>query len=78
LAAYSESELIGWCNLVKLDSFYSSKIMLNVAIAPAFRGRGIGSNLVRTVLKRALLLDQVRLEIEVDARETRAVSFLRS
>jgi ribosomal protein S18 acetylase RimI-like enzyme len=67
--AVAEGEVVGWCDLTPKDRpVYAHAGVLGMGLLPPFRGRGIGTRLMTTVLAAARRARLHRVELTV--RET--------
>ncbi|MBV8850606.1 MAG: GNAT family N-acetyltransferase [Methylobacteriaceae bacterium] len=75
LVALSDSELVGWCDILPKDRpIYAHVGVLGIGILPAFRGRGLGAALIQAALDEASKRGIVRVELTVRAENTRAIA----
>ena len=69
--AVAEGEVVGWCDLTPKDRpVYAHAGVLGMGLLPPFRGRGLGTRLMTTVLAAARRARLHRVELTV--RETNA------
>jgi ribosomal protein S18 acetylase RimI-like enzyme len=64
--AIAEDEVVGWCDVIPMTRpIYAHAGVLGVGILPRFRGRGIGTELIRSALAAARTLGLHRVELTV-------------
>ena|ERR1035438_1072892 len=62
----NDSTLIIGFAIVRLDDVYP--YMWNIAVDPAYQGRGVGGNLLREIIKRYTLAKQKQITLHVNAQ----------
>ena len=64
--AVSAADVVGWCDVTPKDRpVYSHAGVLGMGLLPRFRGRGIGTNLIRSALATARIVGLHRVELTV-------------
>jgi RimJ/RimL family protein N-acetyltransferase len=72
--AVSAGEVIGWCDVLpKERPIYAHTGVLGMGILPPFRGKGVGTRLIRTTLAGASALGLHRVELTVREHNTNAI-----
>ena len=72
--AIAEGNVIGWCDIVRSERpVHVHCGTLGMGLLPSFRGRGIGTNLIRTTLDEARYKKLERVELTVHADNERAI-----
>jgi len=73
--AVAEGEVIGWCDLTPKDRpVYAHAGVLGMGLLPPFRGRGVGTRLMTTVLAAARRARLRRVELTVRETNTSAIA----
>ena len=72
--AIAQEEVIGWCEVERRKGVEAHSGLLNVAIVPGFRGRGLGRKLVTFALEEARQTGFVRIDLWVHADNARAIA----
>jgi RimJ/RimL family protein N-acetyltransferase len=73
--AMALGEVVGWCEVERDKGPANAHCgTLNIAILPAFRGRGLGFKLISTVLQQARRAGFVRIALWVHADNARAIA----
>jgi ribosomal protein S18 acetylase RimI-like enzyme len=73
LVALDEGRVVGWCDVLPMDRPIMRHCgVLAMGLLPAYRGRGIGEQLMRQALSAARELGLSRIELSVRADNTRA------
>lgn len=68
LVARCEGRVIGWCDVLPVHGEARAHVgMLGIGLLPAFRGRGIGAQLMRATIARAWARGLTRIELAVRA-----------
>jgi ribosomal protein S18 acetylase RimI-like enzyme len=71
--AVSAGEVVGWCDVTpKERPIYAHGGILGMGLLPQFRGRGIGTNLIRSALAASQTIGLQRVELTV--RENNAIA----
>lgn len=72
----SGEEVVGWCDVIPMTDrpVYSHTGVLGVGLLPPFRGRGIGSELMRQTIAGALAGGLTRIELTVRAGNENAMN----
>lgn len=74
--ALVEERVIGWCDILPIDRPTMAHTgILGVAILAEFRGRGIGTALIRAALERARTAGLTRIELTAREPNRRLVPF---
>jgi RimJ/RimL family protein N-acetyltransferase len=77
-AAVAAGEVVGWCDVIpKERPIYAHSGVLGMGLLPAFRGRGIGTALIRSVLAAAERNGLHRVELTVRERNEGAIALYR-
>ena len=72
--AISAGEVVGWCDVTpKERPIYAHGGVLGIGLLPRFRGRGIGTNLIRSTLAATRTIGLHRVELTVRENNTRAI-----
>ena len=72
--AVSAGEVVGWCDVTpKERPIYAHGGVLGIGLLPRFRGRGIGTNLIRSTLAATRTIGLHRVELTVRENNTRAI-----
>jgi ribosomal protein S18 acetylase RimI-like enzyme len=72
--AVSAGEVVGWCDVTpKERPIYAHGGVLGIGLLPRFRGRGIGTNLIRSTLAATRTIGLHRVELTVRQNNTRAI-----
>jgi RimJ/RimL family protein N-acetyltransferase len=73
--ALAEGEVVGWCDIRRhFFPALAHRGTLGMGIIPAYRGRGLGSRLIRTTIEQAQRAGFVRIECDVRADNARAIA----
>jgi ribosomal protein S18 acetylase RimI-like enzyme len=73
LVALDEGRVVGWCDVLPVDRPVMRHCgVLGMGLLPAYRGRGIGEQLMRRALSAARKFGLSRIELSVRADNTRA------
>ena len=73
--AVAEGEVVGWCDLTPKDRpVYAHAGVLGMGLLPPFRGRGVGTRLMTTVLAAARRARLHRVELTVRETNTSAIA----
>jgi len=73
--AVAEGEVVGWCDLTPKDRpVYAHAGVLGMGLLPPFRGRGVGTRLMTTVLAAARRARLRRVELTVRETNTSAIA----
>ena len=73
--AVAEGEVVGWCDLTPKDRpVYAHAGVLGMGLLPPFRGRGVGTRLMTTVLAAARRARLHRVELTVSETNTSAIA----
>ena len=73
--AVAEGEVVGWCDLTPKDRpVYAHAGVLGMGLLPPFRGRGVGTRLMTTVLAAARRARLRRVELTVRETNTPAIA----
>ena len=73
--AVAEGEVVGWCDLTPKDRpVYAHAGVLGMGLLPPFRGRGLGTRLMTTVLAAARRARLRRVELTVRETNTSAIA----
>jgi ribosomal protein S18 acetylase RimI-like enzyme len=76
--AVSAGEVVGWCDVTpKERPIYAHGGVLGIGLLPRFRGRGIGTNLIRSTLAATRTIGLHRVELTVRQNNTRAIELYR-
>jgi RimJ/RimL family protein N-acetyltransferase len=74
LVALAEGRVVGWADILPKDRPIHAHVgVLGVGLLPEFRGKGLGTALLRRVLEQ-VCKKYVRLELTVRAANTRAIA----
>ena len=77
--AIAEGEVVGWCDLTPKDRpVYAHAGVLGMGLLPPFRGRGIGTRLMTTVLTAARRAGLHRVELTVRESNTSAITLYKT
>ena len=72
--ALSAGEVVGWCDVTpKERPVYAHGGVLGMGLLPQFRGRGIGTNLIRSVLATSRTVGLHRVELTVRENNESAI-----
>lgn len=74
LVATSEGQVVGWCDICREPDFASHVGVLGMGVLKAYRGRGIGTDLIQAALRLAQAQRFKRVELEVYASNTTAIA----
>jgi len=75
LVALDQGRVVGWCDVLPMDRPVMRHCgVLVMGLLPAYRGRGIGEQLMRRSLSAARELGLSRIELSVRADNTRAAA----
>lgn len=73
--ALSDQEVVGWCDIVRSGvETHSHCGVLGMGVLPAYRGRGIGRDLVAHAIEAAWRRDFLRIELGVRESNVAAIS----
>jgi len=73
--ALDGTNVVGWCDVIISDrETMNHGGMLGVAVLDAYRGRGLGARLMRSVLAAARSRGLVRVALQVRADNARAIA----
>ncbi len=72
--------VVGWCDVIPNRSrvIYSHCGTLGVGLLPAFRGKGIGRQLMRRAIDAAFTLGMTRIELTVRENNINAIALYKS
>src|SRR5262245_31698309 len=74
LVALAEAAVVGWCDVTPLPFEGMRHVgRLGMGLLPAYRGQGLGRQLLREVLRRVFAKDLLRVELEVFVSNVAAV-----
>jgi ribosomal protein S18 acetylase RimI-like enzyme len=77
--AVAEGAVVGWCDLTPKDRpVYAHAGVLGMGLLPPFRGRGIGTRLMTTVLNAARRAGLHRVELTVRESNTSAIALYKA
>lgn len=77
--AIEDETVIGWCDIVpKAGEFFSHIGVLGIGILAEHRGKGIGKELLRKSIEKAVAGGLEKIELEVYASNVRAVSLYKN
>ena len=72
--AVSAGDVVGWCDVTPLDRpSLAHRGVLGMGLLPQFRGRGIGTKLIRSALAAARAFGLHRVELTVREHNTGAI-----
>jgi RimJ/RimL family protein N-acetyltransferase len=75
LVALDGEHVIGWCDVIRnTGEFNTHSGSLGMGLLPNYRRRGLGRDLLRATLAKTWPLHFARVELEVFADNTRAIS----
>jgi ribosomal protein S18 acetylase RimI-like enzyme len=75
----AEGEVVGWCDLTPKDRpVYAHAFVLGMGLLPPFRGQGIGTRLMTTVLAAARRMGLHRVELTVRESNTSAIALYKT
>jgi RimJ/RimL family protein N-acetyltransferase len=73
--AVADDEVVGWCDIRKYPfPSQAHRGILGMGLTPAYRGRGLGFQLINAALKQASGAGFVRVELDVRADNARAIA----
>jgi ribosomal protein S18 acetylase RimI-like enzyme len=73
--ALVDGGVVGWCDAIPIDRpTRAHTAVLGLAVVAAFRGRGIGTALLRATVERARALGLTRIELSVRENNKRVVA----
>jgi ribosomal protein S18 acetylase RimI-like enzyme len=76
--AVTAGEVVGWCDMTpKERPIYAHGGVLGMGLLPQFRGQGIGTKLIRSVLAAARTAGLHRVELTVRETNTGAIALYR-
>lgn len=76
--AVVEDEVVGWCDISRHERpVHAHRGTLGMGIIPAYRGRGLGRQLIETTLDAAHRQGIVRVELSAYTDNTRAIALYR-
>jgi ribosomal protein S18 acetylase RimI-like enzyme len=74
VAVSADGEVVGWCDVKPLDRpVQAHRGVFGVGLLPQFRGRGIGTKLIRSALAAARAFGLHRVELTVREHNTGAI-----
>ena len=77
--ALDEDRVVGWADILPLEVHaMAHRGSLGIGILPAYRGRGVGRQLLRTCIDRAKKSGLTRIELEVRADNVPAIRLYES
>jgi ribosomal protein S18 acetylase RimI-like enzyme len=77
--AMADGNVVGWCDVVRSPRDTSKHCgVFGIALVPEFRGKGIGRQLMKTVIKSAWGRKITRIELTVRKDNTNAISLYKS
>jgi ribosomal protein S18 acetylase RimI-like enzyme len=77
--AVSAGEVVGWCDVTpKTRPIYAHSGVLGMGLLPQFRGKGIGTSLIRSTLAAASAFGLHRVELTVRESNTGAIELYRN
>jgi ribosomal protein S18 acetylase RimI-like enzyme len=79
MAAIANGEVVGWCDVERYETRSEAhRAVLNIAIRPEYRDRGLGRKLLSIVLDQARDAGLVRVELWVFTDNARAIALYES
>jgi len=73
--ALADDRVVGWCDVLAIDRpTRAHNGVLGIAVLPEFRGRGIGTALLREALQRARAFGFTRIELAYRAGNARVAA----
>ena len=71
----TESQVVGWCDIIRdTRTGFTHSGRLGMGLLPLYRGRGLGARLMLAALERAAEQGLDRIELEVYASNSRAIT----
>ncbi|MEP6567580.1 MAG: GNAT family protein, partial [Mesorhizobium sp.] len=68
-------EVVGWCDITRHDRpIHAHRGTLGMGIVPAYRGRGLGRELINATVAQARKAGFVRIELFVHSDNARAIA----
>nr|WP_245432472.1 GNAT family protein [Mesorhizobium loti] len=76
--AVAKDEVVGWCDISRHERpIHAHRGTLGMGIIPAYRGRGLGQQLIETTIEAARRQGLARIELSAHADNARAIALYR-